>query len=137
MNTVERDLSLLVLIEIRKWKLGGGEKQKMTSPPMEDFQLSLWCTSAGSLPPRFASSDLILVTSPTPCRDPTSLRLRLGFEAVDEDVENDGVVWCEVLENALPSGLVGAEAVGEDDVLIVRANDADVESVEDGGADHV
>ncbi|KAM1032671.1 hypothetical protein ACFX14_036197 [Malus domestica] len=137
MNTVEMDLSLLVLIEIRKWKLGEGKKQKMTSPPMKDFQLSFWCPSAGSLPPRSASSDLISVTSPTPCRDPASLRLRLGFEAIDEDVENDEVVWCEVLENALPGGLVGAEAVGEDDVLIIGANDADIENVDDGSADHV
>ncbi|TQE12569.1 hypothetical protein C1H46_001781 [Malus baccata] len=41
----------------------------MTSPPMEDFQLSLWCPFAGLAPPRSASSDLISVTSPTPHRD--------------------------------------------------------------------
>ncbi|KAM1197438.1 hypothetical protein ACFX2I_009024 [Malus domestica] len=74
---------------------------------------------------------MILGTSPTPHRDPASLGLRLGFEAVDEDVENQftgvairfdaervedfrGVVAME----EVPNGTVN----GEVDVVLVAAH---------------
>lgn len=52
----------------------------------------------------------------------------------DEVKENDGVAASEVRKDSLPGGLVGAEAMGEDEDPVAGSFDADIQSVEDGGA---
>ena len=49
-------------------------------------------------------------------------------------VEDDLVVAGEVRQHALPRRLVGAETVGQDEVLVAGTFDADIECVEDGSA---
>lgn len=60
----------------------------------------------------------------------------VGVDAAgaDEVVENDAVVAGEVREHALPRGLVCAEAVGQEKVLIAGTFHADVQGVENGSA---
>lgn len=55
----------------------------------------------------------------------------IGVDAAgtNEVVENDAVVASEVREDALPRGLVGAEAVSEDEVLVAGTFDANIECV--------
>lgn len=60
----------------------------------------------------------------------------VGVDAAgaDEVVENDAVVAGEVREHALPRGLVRAEAVGQDKVLVAGTFHANVQGVENGSA---
>lgn len=63
--------------------------------------------------------------------------VRVDAAGADEVVYDDAVGLRQVRENALPGGLVGAEAVGEDEELIAGADHADVEGVDYAGADHL
>lgn len=58
----------------------------------------------------------------------------INTAGADKVKENDCVAASEVRKDSLPGGLIGAEAMGEDKDLVAGAFDANIKSVEDGGA---
>lgn len=62
----------------------------------------------------------------------------VGVDAAGADkvVEDDAVVGSEGGVNQLPSGLIGAEAMGEDKDAVAGAQDTDIEGIQKGVVNH-